>query len=515
MHFLFLLLAPIIAAAQPNNSIEDAMKGLLSQLFNGDDDPEDSLTSTSHTIETADGTFDYTAVTGLLPQYDDAGQKLGEMFFTAYLKEDYDPTRPLTFVFNGGPGGSSLSMHIAGFGPRRLLYPEEGQGSKSPFHLIDNPQTILNLTDIVMVDPIGTGYSKTDNEAYESFAFGVEGDIVSFAEFIRVFCVQFDRWTSPKYLIGASYGTCRACGLAEDLMASSGIYLDGIILLGSALDMNTIFPQRDLYLSECLKIPTYAATAWYHGRTNHQKSLQETVDFARRFAMEDYAPAMAEPTRLTKIEQKAFYQQLAELIGLPETTIARYQGRITEEVYVTEFKAQERKVIGGIDSRYEGDISTVGHEYFEDPSYRNFRPAFAPAFMQYLQEELQTGSIINKYKNFSVEALYRWDWRMFDAGYQPTRPNFLQRLRRTLVANPTMQVFIGSGYYDIRTPFAAVEYSIDHLELPESYRSNFQFEYYEAGHGFIFDLASLEKLKVDLTQFYNDRLIHNSKSTRK
>ena len=496
-------LLPIMAWSQSSDFLEEAVKGLLEELLIGEDNVEDTLTRTSHEIELSEGKLYYTAITGALPQYNDEGNKCGELFFTAYLQDEHDPNRPVTFIFNGGPGGSALSMHIAGFGPRRLLYPEEGQRSLPPYQLVDNQQTILDLTDIVFIDPIGTGYSHTDEPLYEMFYYGVEGDIASFAEFIRVFCVHFDRWLSPKYLLGASYGTCRACGLTEALMESSGIYLNGVILLGSALDMNTIFPQRDLFLSECLKIPTYAATAWYHGRNQQFSTLEETVEFARRFALEDYVPAMTEPTRLTKKEQKAFYQQLATLIGLSETTVARHQGRITEDVYVTEFKADERKVIGGIDSRYEGDISTLASEYIEDPSYRNFRPAFYPAFMQYLQEELETKSLASKYKNFSREALYRWNWWTYDTfSNLPTRPNFTQRLRRSLVAHPAMNIFVGSGYYDIRTPFAAAEYAIDHLELPDLYRNNFQFEYYEAGHGFIFDLVSLQKLKNDLTDFY-------------
>lgn len=501
---LFLFLAPLIPLfAGPTDFIQEAIKGLLEEFMNENNDVEETLVRTSHEIDIPSGKLRYSAITGTLPQYTDTGETAGELFFTAYLKEEHDPNRPITFIFNGGPGGSSLSMHIAGFGPRRLLYPEEGQGTLPPFEIVDNQETLLDLTDIILVDPIGTGYSRAEDPAYKDFYYSVEGDILSFAEFIRVFCVHFDRWNSPKYLIGASYGTCRACGLAEALIGTSGIYLNGVALLGSVLDLNNEFFQRDNFMPECLLLPTYAATAWYHGRSKQDLPLKEVVEYARRFALDDYAPAMSQPTRLSQSQREAFYQELADLIGLPLDTIRRYRGRIPEHIYVSEFKAAERKLIGGIDSRYEGDISALVGEYNEDPSYRNFRPAFFPAFMQYMQTELDTSSLASKYKGFSSEAFYRWDWWTYDTFTNiPTRPNFLQRLRRTLVAHPAMKVFVGSGYYDIRTPFMTAEYSIDHLELPESYRKNFQFEYYEAGHGFIFDLPSLQKMRQDLRRFY-------------
>ncbi len=497
----FLSVLPILSlTAETPDFIQNAIKGLFEQFFSDDSDSEEEFQKTSHSIQLPSGQLEYTAITGVLPIFDDEGTNAGELFFTAYLKDGHDPKRPLTFIFNGGPGGSSLSMHIAGFGPRRLLYPEEGQKTLPPYQLIDNPETILDLTDIIYIDPMHTGYSEAAEPQYKSLFFSVEGDIYSFAEFIRVFCIHFDRWNSPKYLLGASYGTCRACGLSESLMYTAGIYLDGVILLGSALDMNTLVSQRDSYLPDTLSIPTYAATAWYHGRSMQEKTLEEAVDHARRFALENYSAFMLQPSRLTAAEKTAFYQELADLIGLPLSTIQRYQARIDEHTYVSEFMASERKRIGGTDSRYIGDISTLTPQSHEDPSYRNFRPAFYPAFMNYMQNELETTSIFPKYRSFSIEALYTWNWWTYDNF--TNLPNFLQRLRRSLITNPHMKVFVGSGYYDIRTPFAAAEYSLDHLDLPSEYRKNFQCEYYEAGHGFIFDIPSLQKLKNDLTRFY-------------
>ena len=498
---IFALLFPLsLAFGESTVLYEEAIKAFLYELLGAHREEEsDSFNTTHHEIQLADITFAYTAIAGTLPQFATDGKKVGQIFFTAYLKSEEDTKRPITFIFNGGPGGSSLAMHIGGFGPRRLALPAEGQKPLPPYRIIDNPETLLECSDLVFIDPMGTGYSRTEKDEYKSLYYSVEGDLASFAEFIRVFCIHFDRWNSPKYLFGASYGTVRACGLAE-VLAYQGIYLNGIALMSCAIDYTTVFGERDQPLSDCLHIPTLAATAWYHGRTMQDKTLEEVVDFARRFSYEQYAPVMLQPSRLNPSEQRAFYQTFADLIGLPLDTIRRYEGRIDERKFITEFFAADRKIIGGFDSRYIGDVSAIGGEYLEDPSYREIRPAFYATFLHYLQKELQTKIKAHAYEDFSSEVFMQWNWSTYDSSGMPS---FLQRLRRTLIANPHMKVFIGSGYYDLRTPFMAAEYSLEHLELPEKYRQNFQVEYYEAGHGYIFDLPSLKKFKRDVQRFYS------------
>ena len=246
-------------------------------------------------------------------------------------------------------------------------------------------------------------------------------------------------------------------------------------------------------------IPTFAATAWYHGRLWPEKDLDEVVDYARRFAYEDYAPAMLDPNRMSRPEQEAFYQEFAKLTGLSYETVRRYQGRFDETLFTTEFMASERKVIGGTDTRYVGDLSSSQRFHqSDDPSYRDMQGLFC-AFNDYLHNELETNNPFDSYISYSFPAAFLWKFGTYDS---VDWPNLMQRVRRTLVRNPEMKIFAGSGYYDCRTPFASTEYSFDHLDLPPSYRKNLQFEYYEAGHGFIFDHASLKKLKSDLNQFY-------------
>ncbi len=482
-----------------NDGFTTAIRDLIGNLIDGSDDEEEVyVTETEHSITLSNGTLlSYTALTGVLPQFYQE-KKVGEIFFTAYVKETEDANRPVTFIFGGGPGGSSISMHIGGIGPRRLLLPEEGQKSLPPYKMIDNAETLLRESDLVFIDPMGTGYSRADKEWYKNLCYGVEGDLNSFVEFIRVFCIHYNKWNSPKYLMGSSYGTARSCGLAERL-AWEGIHLNGIMMLGCVLDFSTIYGDRDQALSDCLLIPTLAATAWYYDRTMGDKTLEEVVEYGRRFIAEESAPILFQPSRLDAFQQKEYFQGLADLIGLPLDTVRRYAGRINECIYTREFLAAERKVIGGLDSRFAGDVSSINGFPPEDPSYRNFRPAIYPAYMNYLQKDLDLQMKSLTYHKFSNEAFDFWDWRTYDAF---GLPNFLQRLRRTLIANPSMKVFIGSGYYDLRTPFSAAEYSMSHLDLPGSYRDNFQLEYYEAGHAFIFDSPSLSKFTKDVRKFY-------------
>jgi carboxypeptidase C (cathepsin A) len=475
-----------------------AIRSFIETLINEDDENEDKVTAVSHVIDLPSGQLKYMAVTGTLPQFK-KDKEVGELFFTAYLKETEEETeRPVTFIFNGGPGGSSLAMHMGGFGPKRLLLPEEGQHSLPPYQIIDNSETLLIDSDLVFIDPMGTGYSRSDKASYKKSCYSVEGDLHSFAEFIRVFCLHFDKWNNPKYLLGASYGSARACGLAEQLIWR-GIHLNGVILMGCALDYATLIDGRDQALSDCLLIPSLAATAWYHGRSMQDKTLEEVVEYARRFVTEQAAPLMFQSTEFNGTEQRQYYENLASLIGLPLDTVRRYASRLDELTYVQEFMASERKIIGGMDSRYIGNISTLRGEHVEDPSYRDIGPAFFPTYMHYLNTDLNTKMKAPTYEDFSFEAYQNWNWSTYDSC---GLPNFFQRLRRALVSNPSMKVFVGSGYYDLRTPFAAAEYSIAHLELPANYRENFQIEYYHAGHGFIFDQASLIKLSKDLRKFY-------------
>ncbi len=468
---------------------------LLATLFAEDEGPHFNITS--HTIQLERGPLDYSAVTGKIPLPGPDGDTSAELFFIAYHLEGGDPDRPVTFLFPGGPGGAGTVEAILSFGPRRLITPQEGRTVLPPYRFIDNPETLLEYTDLVFVDPVNCGYSKALEEDLLPYYYSVEGDIQTLGEFIRAYVAEFDRWNSPKYLAGGSYGTPRCCGLAMNLFQYD-FAISGIILNGCAIEFSTLLPERDNALPDCLLIPTFAATAWHYDRFWPEKPLEEVIDYARRFAFDDYAPVMLQPSRLGRQERDAFFERLAEITGLSKETIQRYGGRIDESIYCAEFFAPERKVLGGLDTRYSGEVCAIDPDHEFDPRYLD-SIGIECAFQSYLQKELHTSNSSGKYVGFSVEAIQNWQFGTVDSF---GAPNLLQRLRKAMFLNPYMKVFVGSGYYDCRTPFAATEYCFDHLDLPPSYKKNLQFEYYEAGHGFILDYPSLKKMKQDLTHFY-------------
>jgi carboxypeptidase C (cathepsin A) len=473
----------------------------LAALF-PDDHTKLELKRTHHTLQTDAGPCHYTAITGTIPLFKLGEKKIADMFFVAYIEKD-KTDKAITFVFPGGPGGSCAAEVISTIGPRRMQTAEEGGTILPPYKMIDNPESLLPWTDLVFVDPVGTGFSRLaddlgdDAEPMTDLLCSVDGDIASLGHFTRTFISYFKRWNSPKYLAGISYGTLRCCGLAEYLRGFD-FNIHGLILLSSALDYSLLLTQHNQPLAECLSIPTYAATAWYHKRFWPEKTLPEVIEYAKRFIYEEYAPIMLQPSRLSPSELNAFYQRLGDLIGLPLETVKRYSGRFDENLYTTEFLGNERKVIGGFDSRYIGDLAETRRQGYEDPSYADVHGTFC-TFNAYLQKELDTDKPFDLYISGASQA---WNFGTYDS---IAWPDVVQRIRRTLIHNPRMLVFSGSGYYDCRTPFAATEYCFEHLDLPLSYKKNLQFEYYDAGHGFVFHLPSLQKLKKNLVTFYEKK----------
>lgn len=470
---------------------------LLSLSLYAQSEDFSNYTATNHTIQIESGPLSYIAITGHCPIFGEEGKEV-ELFFVSFTK-DTEEDRPITFCFPGGPGAAGSIESILTFGPRRLLTAGEGRAIHPPYKIIDNPETLLEYTDLVFVDPVACGFSLSEESADLDYYFSVEGDIHTLGEFVHTYIDQMECWNCPVYLSGGSYGTLRCCGLANHLL-QYGIAAKGLILDGCAFEFSTIVSERDKTIADWLFIPTCAATAWYHKRLWPEKPLEEVLDYARRFAYDSYAPYMLQPSRISPLEKTFLEKELAHLIGLPLDIVKRYGGRINESIYTAEFFGPERKVLGGLDSRYTGDISTINPNDSHDPSYLDSFGA-KPAFHYYLKKELDTQFPFQIYVGFSSIALHSWNFGTWDTFGEPS---FLQRLRHALIINPQMKVFVGSGYYDCRTPFAATEYCFDHLDLPASYRQNLQFEYYEAGHGFIFDYPSLKKWKKDLTKFYGN-----------
>jgi carboxypeptidase C (cathepsin A) len=481
---LLLFSAPLLAKS-PSEETPSEESEPSSELL-------DEIFATEHSLTIGGQTIAYTAITGRLPLYNEEGEESAKIFFTAFMKSEPEEARPITFAFPGGPGGSCCPESICSFGPKRLPLVAEGKPKRPPYSLVDNERTLLFSTDLVFVDPVETGYSTVE-EGDEYKYRSASGDLMSLSSFVVSYLSTFQKWNSPIYLSGISYGTTRACGISFLLTSYFGLPIRGLILMGNAVDLNLLDHDRDRYLPDCLLIPTLAATAWYHERLWPERSIEEVVDYARRFAYEDYSPAMAQPNRLNRYEKEELFKALAELTGLPLATIERYNGRISEEIFTTEFLAPSRQILGGLDSRYKGDMSNIKRWWIEeDPSYREEVRGLLPTFTHYLQTELSCPyAMVAPYASFSSHGWY------FDV------TDLFFYLRRTLVANPDLQIFCANGYYDCRTPFAAAEYCFDHLDLPEGYKRNIDFKYYEAGHGLIFDAEVLKKLHKDLVKFYS------------
>ncbi len=403
----------------------------------------------------------------------------GKVTYIAYTRES-ETNRPITFAFNGGPGGSSCFLHLGVLGPRRFMGPEEGGKLTPPYQLIDNLETLLDVTDLVFVDPSGTGLSESDDSC-----FSIQSDIESVGTFIRDYLTQNSRWNSPKYLAGESYGAARAIGIADYLQDQHGIYLNGLILISAAIDFQVFFFDADNQLPYFLFLPSYATTAWYHKKAHLGLTLEEVAQKARKFAYQSYAPSLLCP-KCKGIE--SLYSELAEMTGLSIDTIEWSRGKIGDGIFLYSLLQDERKRVGRFDSRVSGYYA---HSY-QDPSATNIIGPLSAALHEYLNKEL---GMQNSYTIFSEKVNEEWDFKDYNEwGY----PNLMNALRQTLIANPSMKIFVACGYFDLATPFAAVEYCMDHLDVP---KTKIEMNYYEGGHMFYFNPEARIKFKQDLTRF--------------
>ena len=453
---------------------------------------EDKLSN--HTIQLKNEILSYTAVVGSMAVMDREQKEVGQISYISYIKE-VGAERPITFAFNGGPGSSSIWLHMGAFGPRRIKSPEEGQSIAPPYEIVDNLETLLDTTDLVFIDPLGTGFSTRPNDATEPY-FDVVEDYESIGKFIRDYLVANRRWNSPKYVAGESYGALRACGLSAYLQEGLGIYLNGLILVSSAIDYQTLTFEEDNQLPYMLFMPTYAATAWFHGRNQPELSIEEIAAGARRFTYEKYAPLLLCQSCYTEHQKEALYDQVSALTGISPQTVRRKQGKISDLTFCAEFFGDDQRVVGRMDTRsigYYKNAWRIGFE--EDPSVSSLMGSFTAAGHDYLTKEL---NCLGDYCILSLEANARWDYTSYNpVGY----PNLMRGLRQALIVNPELKVYVGCGYFDCATPFAAAEYCIDHLNLPSHFNANIQLEYYEGGHMFYSNPSARAKLKQDLVRY--------------
>ncbi len=475
----------------------------------------DQLVQTKHTFTLNGQTIPYTVTTGTLilkeeseGKGDKAGTAEGEkpkaaIFFIAYTRDEVpDKTkRPLTFSFNGGPGSASVWLHLGLLGPRRVQMDEAGLGDLPPlpYKLVDNEYSLLDKTDLVFIDPVSTGYSRpVPGEKAKDF-HSFKRDIESVGEFIRLYTTRNQRWTSPKFLIGESYGTTRAAGLSGFLQERCGMYLNGIMLVSSVLDFQTLefHPGNDLPF--LLFLPTYTATAWYHKRLvpELQANLVTTLREVEAFAANEYAMALLKGDKLMGAERTQVAEKLARYTGLSTEYIERTNLRIEIFRFVKELLRHERRTVGRLDSRFKGiDRDAAGENFSYDPSLSNIIGPYTATFYDYVRGELQFES------DLLYEVLHPGMWQTWSYAEHENRYVYVgETLRQAMTANPYLKVFVANGYYDLATPYFATEYTLNHLSLDPSLQPNISTGYYEAGHMMYSHQPSLAQLKQDLAGF--------------
>ncbi len=462
--------------------------------------PKEEISQTQHTVVVNGEEIRYTATAGTLVLKEDGGDARASIFFIAYTRDGVDDagSRPLTFSFNGGPGSSSVWLHLGVLGPRRVLLNEDGSAPPPPYRLVDNEFSLLDVTDLVFIDPVSTGYSRAapDQEAKEFHGF--EKDIESVGEFIRLYTTRYKRWASPKFLIGESYGTTRAAGLSGHMQERHGMYFNGVMLVSVILNFQTAHFNPGNDLPYVLFLPTYAASAWYHRRlpADLQADLSATLKEVEAFAAHEYTLALFKGDALTDAERDEIVAKLARYTGLAPEYLRQTNLRINIHRFTKELLRDQRRTVGRLDSRFTGvDRDAAGEKPEFDPSYAVIQGPYTATFNAYVRDALKFESDL-PYEVLS--NLYEtWDYSKHQNQYL----NVAETLRKAIAQNPYLEVFVANGVYDLATPYFATRYTFDHLELESELRPNIRMAFYEAGHMMYVHRPSLAQLKADLAGF--------------
>lgn len=498
-YFCFCLLCLQMAAYSQNPSPTQQ-----SQEQTNKREVKEEQSETTHTITIDGEQIPYKATAGTMILKDGEEKSKASLFYIAYTKEGVEKKsdRPITFCFNGGPGSSAVWLHLGVFGPKRVELNDEGYAAP-PYQVIENAYSILDMTDLVFIDPVSTGYSRAAPGEDPKQFHGVEEDIKSVAEFIRLYTTRNQRWGSPKFLAGESYGTTRAAGLAGHLHDNHRLYLDGVILLSSVLNFQTLVDyNRGNDFPYMLFLPSYTAASWYHKKLPQNlldKPLPKVLEEVEQFVINDYSQALLKGRRLSDEEKSKVIEKLAYYTGLSTDYISRTNLRINIHRFCRELLRSENRTIGRFDSRYKGiEVDAVGEYAHHDASADAIFGGFTAVFNQYVSQELKW----EKDEPYKILAPDVWPW-----DYGKTKNEYLnvaETLRDVMTRNSHLKVFVASGYYDLATPYFATEYTFDHLGLDSSLVDQVRIKYYDAGHMMYTHLPSLIKLKTDLKEYFKD-----------
>jgi carboxypeptidase C (cathepsin A) len=443
----------------------------------------------------------YTATTGETYLKDKDGKPIAAIFATAYIRDGGDPhTRPITFLYNGGPGSGSVWLHMGAFGPKRVVLPDAKDDGAPPYPIVDNPDSLLDVTDLVFIDPVGTGFAHAIGKKEAKDYWGVTGDAKSINEFIRIWLSENGRWNSPKYIGGESYGTTRSIALINELEGQyNDVAVDGIILLSTILDFGAAAEVQGNEMPYILNLPSMATTAWYHHKlANPPASAAQVAAQARAFAIGPYATALLKGNALGNQERASVRAELARLTGLSEQFIENANLRVTPARFYKELLRDRGLVIGRLDTRYTGtDYDRAGEQPDNDPSFYGIDGAYTAAVNSYLRDDLKL-KIDRQY--VTIGAVNDWNWKLDDQKGKDgeTYVNVAPYLGRAMRENSGLRVFVGQGWYDFATPFFGAEYA---LSRPGFDASRIQFHYYDAGHMMYVHPEDLHKLSADIRAF--------------
>lgn len=491
-------------ATEENPTSDDATNG-DGEAQTAPADPTDDLVTTHHTVRIGRRKAQVTATAGRIvlreEVYEDGAfqglKPKAEVFLTSYVldqPEGAEP-RPVTFAFNGGPGSSSVWLHLGVLGPRRVDMGDVGALKAPPYGVVDNAETLLAVSDLVFIDPVSTGYSRAVEGGKPDGYHGYEGDIESIAEVIRLWTTRHKRWLSPKFLAGESYGTLRAAALAERLQGRYGMYLNGLMLISSVLDLDSIGlaePTESAYVNF---LPTYAAVAHYHGK-HGKRSLRDVLDEAEAYCERDYPWALARGHRLTEAERASHVEKIARLTGLDPAWVDRADLRIEHIRFFTELLRSEGKVVGRLDSRFSGPVAAGNDEMMgADPSHDAISGPYAAAFNHLVREELGYESDLH-YEQIS-RRVHPWSYAPFEGKHVDVTPQLARAMRQ----NPALKVHVAYGWYDGATPYYASEEVLHQLQVPQERLADIEHKYYEAGHMMYVHEPSRVQQAADLAAF--------------
>jgi carboxypeptidase C (cathepsin A) len=460
---------------------------------------------THHQMSLGGQLLRYTATTGRLPIKRADGKIEAEMFFVAYTLDGQDTVkRPLTFAFNGGPGSASVWLHMGALGPKRVVLQPNGFMPAAPYRMTDNENSLLDRSDIVMVDAIATGFSRAADPDMLKKYLGVKGDIEAFGEFIRLYITRYDRWSSPLFILGESYGTTRAAGIAGYL-SSHGISFNGITLLSMAVDFATLEWAKNNDTPYVLLVPTYSMIAAYHKKlpADVTQDMSKTRPEVEQWASGEYAQALAKGDTIAPEERNRIIDQMVRYTGLSRQVIDTHNLRIDVPTFTHELLLDQKLRVGRLDGRFTGPDPGGPADEFFDPTGSATLPPYTSVFNNYLRTDLGYKVDMPYYVfAFDQPAFAKWDWGSAETGF----PNTATGLRAAIVKNPYLKILVMEGYYDLATPYFAANYTMNHLDIGENFRKNVSYATYDSGHMVYIDQSQHAKMKRDVVNFMDKAL---------